>query len=215
MECGIRLLTLLLVGFAFAVPKGVAPKSEIEQLRAQVKSQQNRIAYLQKALDKARSDLREERKKNRKLVATLGKTQKPSTNPPQARRNARRYSKRRNVARSKPNPARLKEPLKIGQVGHIEGVTILQIQDAQNALVEFQIVPPVFGSASRDLGNGQVIGWPVKTHPGRKKVVWLTEFDTSGLADGQYVGLLGPVKITGTRSYETITGKRTVFVLQF
>lgn len=49
-----------------------------------------------------------------------------------------------------------------------------------------------------------------------KSMLWLEDFDTSDLADGQKVRLLGFVKITGTKSYETVAGSsKTLFVVKF
>jgi hypothetical protein len=46
--------------------------------------------------------------------------------------------------------------------------------------------------------------------------LWLTGYVTKGLADGDDVHLLGPVEVSGTKSYSTVTGaKKTVRVIRF
>ena len=82
--------------------------------------------------------------------------------------------------------------LQDGAVGELRGGRVVQIIDPINMLV------------SIELGSGD------------SQLVWLTEFDTSFLADGSpFTRIPGfEWRVDGRKEYDSVFGKRTVFVVR-
>jgi len=73
-----------------------------------------------------------------------------------------------------------------GDIGILSGgFTIIQIVDSSTALIEWE-----------------------------NQIFLLTDISTRGLVDGRQMGYASPVRVTGTQTYATVLGSRTVFVLQ-
>lgn len=78
MERGIRLLALLLVGFAFAVPKseGANSEVEVEELRAQVRHLELKVKSQRVTIDKLKKENRELRRAAKHAGATPNKSRR-------------------------------------------------------------------------------------------------------------------------------------------
>jgi hypothetical protein len=74
-----------------------------------------------------------------------------------------------------------------GASGRVDGGRIVQIIDQKNMLIT--------------VGDDN-------------QTVWLTDFDTSGCADGDRFGLRINMEISGRKEYESVLGKRTVYLMR-
>lgn len=97
------------------------------------------------------------------------------------------------------------DSLKLGQVGHVGSCRVFQVIDSSNALLEFYYA----GDAqSLNRGDGVIVrvgregGWVM---------FWLTARSTVGLVDGQATVVKEPLWVSGTKTYETSEGSKTVF----
>jgi hypothetical protein len=95
------------------------------------------------------------------------------------------------------------ETAKIGDVGFIDDrVQLFQILDADTALVEH------VWYSSRAVGMVNVRG------DRHSRLLWLDKHVTSKYADEDWMPLVGIFSLTGTKSYDTKAGQRTVPVLE-
>jgi hypothetical protein len=59
------------------------------------------------------------------------------------------------------------------------------------------------------INRGQITPYPAITCP-----VWVKGFNTSGLVDGNVIRTKRAFKVTGTKTYDTADGSKTIFVLE-
>jgi cell division protein FtsB len=116
------------------------------------------------------------------------------------------------------------EPIQVGDVAVAEGYRIVQIQGKDEALVEVKIkgMPKYSGSGQ---GTGAVYGPGSRMQPVFTKAqdllewqpfaLWLKGVSMTGKADDLQVPGKTTLKITGSKTFTTVTGaKRTVFVAE-
>ncbi|MHC4156559.1 MAG: hypothetical protein ACYST6_16795 [Planctomycetota bacterium] len=209
-KVGVILLAVLAVMALGATEE--QPVTEVENLKADVtalgtivKSQATRIERLKKALDKAQKELAEQKWQNRQLTKACKQA------GIDVRALLQRGRKRRG---QEPKMSELRGELAIGQVGFLVNAAVIQVHDAGNALVEFEIRPSVIDYTPKKVGKSVYYNLPIEAIPAERTTVWIEGLDTKGLVDGQQLGTVGPFQVVSTKSYQTVGGgQKTIFLL--
>lgn len=105
--------------------------------------------------------------------------------------------------------------LQVGQIAYLDknSPRIEQILDKQNMLVEITIGERAYRSSTIPRESRFLTQIPMRYEP-IKELVWIKGIDTFGLVDGKSVEIKQLMKITGTKTYETVMGSKTVFLFE-
>lgn len=99
----------------------------------------------------------------------------------------------------------------IGDKGTLQSPKILQIIDANNALVEIEWYEP--GLKSSGAGSAVEANTPGRDLKTKKETIWLVT-PTAGLVDGRDFESDQIFEATGTKQYVSNVGKRTVLLIE-
>lgn len=168
-------------------------------------SQEDRIRRLEAENKALRATMRQLVEENKALKAKL---QALKQEPQIDEASAETPSKEEKAEEEKPgSPLKpMKEfgkALALGQAAPVLRMKVIQIQGPKDMLTEFRF------------SKGYALWGPSASAPRYGHfVVWIHGIDTAGMVDGQWAEIGRPLKVTGTKSYETLAGQRTVFLLE-
>jgi len=109
-------------------------------------------------------------------------------------------------------------PLEVEQIAYLgknQHVHIQQVIDKDNIIAKLTLgYSPIYSrSAMRDPGLLTTV--PISGYKAITRIVWIRGIDTSNWVDGNEIKVFAPLKIVGTKTYETVDeGTKTVFLLE-
>ena len=205
----LSIIILLCAGIAYSQDDPNALSAKIAQL-------EKTIARQERIIEKQKTKLEEQEKEIKRLFA-LCRQNRIETNP----QKTTKRPKYDGIAKTfhwpwlevgqiaylggKPNMQEFTR-YKVGsaylQVPHEPMLKIIQIIDEQNAIVDFcwTFIPPADG---KDYGSLY-----------RCDTVWVKGISTTNLVDGGRIKTDKPLKITGTKTYDTADGTNTIFLIE-
>jgi len=166
--------------------------NEIQLLQ---KEKSDTIAGQKQTFEKQNATLNEQEKEIKRLLAICRKNG-IETNPEKAE------SPSSIIAQS------FSGNLEVGQIAYVAGENRLiakQVVDENNVICKLIETKPSVVNV-----NGLSVGMT----PELSETIWLTNFDTTGLVDGKIVKCNRPLKVSGTKTYHTNLGYKTVFLLE-
>jgi uncharacterized coiled-coil protein SlyX len=199
------LLLVVLASEITGVTEPNATISQIEALQTRVAEQDATIRHLKEKLAKLRADLAESQKQHRRLKLACkraGLSVNELLNGPRLR------------PRGLQGIRRLYGQLAIGQVGFLDKFVVRQIVDANNVLVDLEVGPARYSWQRWRTARNTTSIVPVQVSGPATESLWLCDVNVQGLVDGQELRGWGPFIISETKTYQTITGSQTVFLLR-
>jgi len=137
--------------------------------------------------------------------------------PEKASEHRNALARRDELARWERSITHFTGPLAVGQSGTIDGpIRIVQVIDDRNLLARIpHKVTKTKIISTRVPGSGlQRVGVPTRVTGMEYTLAWIAGVPTGRVVDGLSVPLPGVYTIKGTRTYETLDGTQTVFVLE-
>ncbi len=189
MKNFLSITILLYAGIAYGQDDPNALSAKIAQL-------EKTIARQERIIEKQKTKLEEQEREIKRLLA-LCKQNGIETNPPKIAKRP----KDDGIAKTFHWPF-----LEVGQIAYLGrgySLKIIQIIDKQNAIVDFcwTFIPQK--SDHNDYGSLY-----------RCETVWVKGISTANLVDGGYIKTDKPLKITGTKTYNTAAGgTKTIFFI--
>jgi hypothetical protein len=199
------LLMAVLASEITGVTEPNATIPQIEALQTRVAEQDVTIRLLKEKLAELRGDLAESKKQHRRLKLACrraGLNVSELLNGPRLRQ------------RGLSGTRKLYGQLAIGQVGFLDKFVVRQIVDANNVLIDLEVGPARYSWQRWRTARNTTSVVPVQVAGPATESLWLSDVNAQGLVDGQELRGWGPFIISETKTYQTITGTQTVFLLR-
>jgi len=199
MKKFLSIIILLCVGIAYGQDDPNILNTKIAQL-------EKTIARQERIIEKLNTKIAEQEKETKRLLA-LCRQNRIETNP----KKMARQPKNDGIAK------RFEGHLEVGQIaylGELNDLRITHIIDKQNAIVDFRIWIRLEDRYLPRSGPIDKEGHIYRDDP-YTETVWVRGISTTNLVDGSYIKTDKPLKVAGTKTYDTASGgTKTVFLIE-